>query len=154
MTLLFKIVRIAPVSRLRKLAWEKWLVERAYAKDLRMEPDKERRASILSGMHHETGMLDEEDSYLRSSQVLAQARKFEIPVPGIYDSDRQISPDWEEGHFAYKFYLSDIGRAKLREEIRKELKARHDERIRWVVWIAPLTGIIGSITGLVAILKR
>lgn len=42
----------------------------------------------------------------------------------------------------------------IRDEIRHELKARHEVRAQWVVWLSALTGVIGAITGLVAVLAQ
>ena len=52
------------------------------------------------------------------------------------------------------FYLTDEGLAAVREEIEKEQKRRREARAHWVRWVSALTGLIGTITGLFAVLNK
>ncbi|WP_298195663.1 hypothetical protein, partial [Ferrovum sp.] len=57
---------------------------------------------------------------------------------------------WYEGCYTGQWYLTAVGVSALRDEIRRELIARHDLRSKWVVWLTGITGIIGVATGFVA----
>jgi hypothetical protein len=46
------------------------------------------------------------------------------------------------------------GITKVREEIRKEEKWRRETRANWAVLLSALGGVIGSITGLAAVLLK
>ena len=94
-----------------------------------------------------------EDSFL-TSNLLQKARRLRVPIPYIKNSDGTESDLWHEGRQTGGWYLSTAGIRRLRQEIRQELKDRHESRSRYLVWLTALTGIIGSVTGLVAVLQR
>ncbi|WP_373989453.1 hypothetical protein [Duganella sp. BuS-21] len=96
---------------------------------------------------YELDMLNEEEELLRSNSVLAKARKLDLPTPPrpFEDDDNE---DWQGGQYFYKQTLSQTGRAKLREAIRHETKARHESWGRWLAWLTPLIAIGGIVATL------
>jgi hypothetical protein len=108
--------------------------------------------SLESDHRFEINLHDEkEDAYL-TRQLLAKARHLQLPVPHQYNDDKTESDHWYEGRLSSRWYLTRRGIASLREEIRRELKARQETRAQWFVWLSALTGLVGTITGLVALL--
>lgn len=149
----YRLVRLAPVPRLRKIAWERWLLKREFGK-LLLEamkaqhpdaPDTGDVQKLQNDEHEELRLLYEEEESLRSQKLIALARKLDVPVPSIYDEEMTLSPDWQRGSVGYRFALSDGGRNRLREEIRKEIKARHEERVRWLAWVTPALALLGIV---------
>lgn len=157
MKIRFAIARRLPMPRLRRIAWQRKLVAEAFDLDIQKlskTKDKDAIASSKRDRQVELQLLDEEDASVRSEVLIAEARRLEVPIPPIYDSQSIAQEEWEEGIYMYRWALSDLGRAKLREAIRSERRARHEDRIRWLAWATPFIGVIGAITGLVAVLTR
>jgi aspartate/methionine/tyrosine aminotransferase len=129
---LIRVVGKLPLPTETKLSWQRALLDRSYAKDIaeaRKVKDKDKVAS-LEGSH-----------------------RFEIEMHEE-DEDAYITKKLLQNHYTGRMYLTTKGIAALREEIRRELKARHEARSQWVVWLSALTGVIGAITGLVALLTH
>lgn len=154
---LIRIVGRLPITRGAKLSWQRSLIDRAYARDIaeaRKEKDAEKIRSLQEERRFEIDMHDEEeDSYL-TRKFLRKARGLRVPIPHRFNEDRSESEFWYEGHYTGGWYLTTKGVAALREEIRKELKARHETRSHWLIWVSALTGLIGALTGLVALLSQ
>lgn len=67
--------------------------------------------------------------------------------------DYEDSEDWEQG-IQGSWNLTVKGIAKLREEIRREEKWRRESRQHWAAFLSALGGVIGTVIGLVSILRR
>jgi hypothetical protein len=100
----------------------------------------------------EIDLYDEEEDFYLTNNLLAKARRLRVPIPHRYNDDKTESEHWYQGQYIGKWYLTTIGFSSLRDEIRREEKARHEARAHWVVWLSALTGVIGAITGLIALL--
>ena len=153
----FQILRCLPISRERKTEWRRRLLDRAYAKDVtaaRTAKDKEKVASLESDHQFELQLDREEEDERLTRFFLRQARRLHVPTPSFEGEDGKESEYWYEGPLTYRRLLTTVGIAKLRDEIRKERKARHESRAIWVPWLSAITGLAGAITGLVAILKQ
>ena len=61
--------------------------------------------------------------------------------------------DWVKGSEGY-WYLTPIGIAKLRKDKREEEKWRREGRAHQIQWVAAIGGVIGTITGLIAVLLK
>lgn len=90
----------------------------------------------------EAAFISEQIAFSQSQRLRSQAYSLEIMMP---DGEQ-----WYEGHFMPR-HLNFEGRAKLRAEIRTERKDRHELLFRW---ITAITGVLGTLIGLVAILKH
>lgn len=143
----FANARILLVPKLKRIARRRRLVERAYARDLldaAMAEDVERILTLRRDEEFEIDTLNKEDAFLRSEALLADAIRFEVPIPALCDADNSPSPDWDNPGFELRPYaLSTIGRMKLLDEIRKEKRARHEGRMQWLAWITPFIAGIG-----------
>ncbi|CAM2789663.1 Uncharacterised protein [Janthinobacterium lividum] len=140
------------MSRLRKIGWERWLTKRAFKKQVeemkkRLHPEElhEKLRDIDSDEHYELSMLSEEEASIKSDKIIALARLLDVPIPQRQDEHGVQSPDWQEGSIMYRFALSEGGRSRLREDIRKEKKARHEQRVRWLAWLTPAIAAAGIV---------
>lgn len=96
---------------------------------------------------------EEEDLYYTKT-LLYQARKLRVPTPRARNEFGEEMPEWYQANYTGVWLLTDVGTSSIRKEIRAELKERHEAKARLVVWISALTGVIGSATGLIAILSK
>jgi len=80
-----------------------------------------------------------------SRRVKDQAEHYLIPIPKF----NKDSPDWIESRIDGRYALSPEAVAKLRSAIRAERRERYEHAFRW---LAALTGVIGALTGLAAVL--
>lgn len=154
---LLRIVSKLPIPTAMRLSWQRTLLDRAYAKDIaaaRKSKDEKKAQSLEHEHRFQLDMHDEEEDAYLTKTLLAKARRLHVPVPHLYNEDKTISEHWYEGHHTGRWCLSTSGIAALREEIRRELKARHEARTHWIVWLSALTGVVGAATGLVALLTR
>jgi hypothetical protein len=130
---------------------------RSYAKGIataRKLKDKEKVQSLERDHRFEIDLHDEDEDAYITKKLLAKARRLRVPIPHRYNEDKTESEHWYEGNYAGRWYLTTRGVAALRDEIRRELKARHEARSHWIVWLSGLTGVIGALTGLVVLLMR
>ena len=155
MPFLLRLVTKLPIPAEPRLAWQRTLLDRAYGKDIsaaRKLKDQSKVESLERDHRFEIDLYDEEEDSHLTKKLLAKARRLRVPVPHRYNDDKTESEHWYEGQYTVRWYLTTSGFSALREEIRREVKARHEARAHWVVWLSGLTGIIGAVTGLVALL--
>lgn len=155
MLFLLRMLARLPFSTESTLAWQRTLLDRIYAKDIavaRKLKDKEKVESLESQHRFEIDLHDEEEDAYITKKLLAKARRLRVPIPHRHNEDKTASEHWYKGHYTGRWNLTTRGVAALREEIRHEIKARHEARSQWVVWLSALTGVIGALTGLVALL--
>lgn len=153
--MLDRIIAQAPLPASKRLAWQRSRFERAYAKlfvAAKAAKDLDQLRSLEADHHFESGLHDEEEDALLTGRLLASARRLRVPVPRLNASDGTPSPDWYQGSQTGRWYLTNPGITALRGEIRREQRARHEARSHWVVWTSSITGLIGALTGLVALL--
>ncbi|WP_339011083.1 hypothetical protein [Aeromonas popoffii] len=127
--------------------------------------DQDRRRFIKSGGHSavfwdfshwqfEYQLLDEDEASFHSRQLLSRARELRIPTPQLF-VDEALSPDYQpSGLDGHRYYLSLVGEQKVRSAIREEEKYRSERWARRIPYITALSGLIGTITGLVAVLAK
>lgn len=155
MTLIPKIISILPIFADWKQGLQRAWLDRVYEKDItvaRNAKDKDGVESLEWDRRFELELHDEEEDTLLTKALLSKARRLRVPVPHQYNEDKSESDHWYFGHYTGVRCLTTLGVAALREEIRKELRAKHEARAHWVVWISAFTGVVGAITGLVALL--
>jgi hypothetical protein len=156
MTFIARIARYLPISEYRRLDIVAGSVDRAYRRDIASaRKDRKDRDAIesLEGMHREElALINEEQSVILSNELTARAHRLNVSVPRVWDQFNQETPFWERGHRTGSYYLTELGIKAVRTEIRDEEKWRIERRSRWITWISVLTGLIGALTGLLAIL--
>ena len=140
-----------------RLGWERTRLDKAYAMDIaqaRKTKHRDKVESLERDHRFEIDLHDEDEDQYITRKLLSKARRLKVPIPHRYNEDKSESEHWYEGHYTSRWYLTTRGVAAIRDEIRRELKARHEARSQWVFWLTALTGVIGSLTGLVALLTR
>ncbi|UNK49690.1 hypothetical protein MNR01_01220 [Lysobacter sp. S4-A87] len=138
-----------------RLAWSRSIIEKGFAKDITAAykvKDYEGVRGLEEQRNFELTLQREEEDAHYTQRLLRQARRLRVPIPRIHDEDGIDSDHWYVGSETGRYYLTEAGIGPLREEIRRELKARHESRAQLVVWVSAVTGAIGAITGLVAVL--
>ena len=151
----FRIVERLLVPRETRLGWERTRIDRAYSKMIaaaREAKNYDKVESLERGHRFESDLHDEDEDGYITRKLLSTARSLRVPIPHRYNQDKTNSAHWYEGHHTHGWYLTTTGVVAIRDEIRRELKARHEARSHWVLWLSALTGVVGAITGLVALL--
>lgn len=95
-------------------------------------------------------MIDDEILSLLSRYHMSEAVKRILPIPPFSEEDEM----WECSNFTGKHHLTEKGIREVRGIIRKDKKERMELLSYWYPWIGILFGLIGAITGLIAVIKR
>jgi hypothetical protein len=155
MPFLLRIVAKIPLPQATRLEWQRALLDRAYARDIaaaREQKDNEKVKELESNYRFEMELHEEDEDAYITKRLLAKARRLRVPITRSHTSDGQESEHWYESNHTGRWYLTNLGIAALRSEMRSEIKARHESRSHWVVWLSAITGVVGAITGLVAVI--
>jgi hypothetical protein len=99
--------------------------------------------------------LDDEISILMTQRLTSIAEKLLLPLPPKpipEEGDLIVENEtWRCSSFSGKWYLRTKGIVEVRKLIRQERK----ERLELITpWIALIFGIIGAITGLIAVINK
>jgi hypothetical protein len=139
-----------------------WRLERAgkrisklYDADRRQAKEKGAKGEDLERITNsemsELRWNDEEIMTLHTRRLTPIARALMIEVGGLWDS--ATKDEWERGDMVYQ-YMNAKGMKRVRDAIRAEQKARWEMFLMWAPIVGGLTGLVGAITGLIAILSR
>lgn len=153
MSLLYRIINRLPVPRLTRLRWQEILLDRHYSRDIRIakkKGDRNEVASLESAHHYESELNDQEAALIHTRQLVNQARRLRVPIPPHGEKDGF----WEEASQLGSWHLTEAGNVAIREAIRKELVWRREQRAHWITVFSTSIGIIGALTGLVAVLRK
>lgn len=93
----------------------------------------------------ETELVDDAISELATRHLYQTAYRYLVPQPGLDEEEM-----WEESPVTGKRLLTSKGISELRAAIRKERRERSEHL--WM-WLAGLTGLVGALSGLMALLK-
>jgi hypothetical protein len=99
---------------------------------------------LLSERFAESDYIEEEINSIVTTHLVRKAQRLFLPVLAYGDDDV-----WERGDFTGLRYLKPGGVMKLRNLIREETAARRKAVLEWVT---PFIGIIGAMTGLLAVI--
>jgi hypothetical protein len=98
--------------------------------------------------------LEEYESRYHSRQLLNRARKLRLPVPATFDGDKLTADYRRSGLDGHRYFLSPVGEQKVRLAIREEEKYRSEVWTKRIPYLTAITGLVGAITGLVALLSK
>jgi hypothetical protein len=137
-------------KRMKALRTEISEVEAYYSKQFDTKNEDE-AAAMYSLIEEET--FEQEQELVRLDE---QPLRFRARQMGI-----DLLPEWTERHeprfgFGYGYsYLTNSGKARLQEQINLKIQERWEWRVKVAVLIATaITGLIGALTGLIAIFRR
>jgi hypothetical protein len=124
-----------------------------YQKKVEKAANPSEAIALLSVRHLELEIRDEEIEFEMSRSILLEAKELDVDIP---DTNDQVI--WIPDRFGTP-YLNSRGRSRLRKLIDEEKNRRFEVRTRWVTkfvlpLVAALIGIIGALTGLVAVLQH
>ena len=118
------------------------------------EKNDEKHERIFYDLKFELDLIDEPES-IRTSRLVKRARKLGItipPRPNLFSQDAYDNESWAINTTTGGIYLSDKGEFELTRECRKEELESLEHKMRLVNQVAiPLTGLIGAIMGLIAL---
>jgi hypothetical protein len=100
--------------------------------------------SLIGERLSETDAIEEEIRFIISHRLIRKAERLLLEVPPYDDVDY-----WNVGDLTQKRFLTPKGIAYIRSRIREEQSA---QRRTILELAAPLIGIIGAVTGLLAII--
>jgi len=138
-----------------KYRWELRKLEKEYNRiDKSFEKDKKglsgKQLEILRGeVSSEIWPVYEKIEALKTRRFRQIANRLMVPMPESKDKEL-----WTELHCAEGRALTDKGFWEIKKLIRQENRERHEGFMIWLVVLTALTGIIGAITGLAAVLSQ
>lgn len=152
-----RLLHLTPMPEGIRLRLRRFLMDR--------EIDKERRKALRNGgnasdvweddkWQFEYQMLEEDEASFHSRELLGRARRLRIPTPPLMD-DNTISADYQRsGLDGRRYFLSLVGEQKVRAAIRDEERYRSERWVRRIPYLTALTGLVGTVTGLIALLAK
>ncbi len=134
--------------QLLKLEKECSKIQRAYAKHRKGLSGKK-----LEELNAEEGsvvwpVLEEIDA-LKTRRFCQIANRLMVPMPDMKDKEL-----WQEQSYGRGRVLTSKGIWELKKLIRQEKRGRREWSVVWLAVLTALAGIIGTITGLAAVLSR
>ncbi len=142
-------------SELKKLNKKKKEYQDSYSKDIikarQQKKPHDEIEMIKQEEYNEVGMIQEEIDILNANYWRNKAYTLFVPLPE-YDDEKM----WTKcSMISQQNVLTPLGINTIRTAIRKEQDERSKLYWRWARFIViSLPGIIGAITGLIAVLKR
>ena len=138
-------------SALRKFDKYKEEVRNTYDQEIAQARKEQKSGDDLRMIEHsawaEDRMYNEEISIIVTQYLLKKARKHFLPIPPIEETEM-----WEQcNQISTQFVLTNAGITKMRSLLRTEAKERREAILSY---IAALTGLIGTATGLIAVLGK
>jgi len=130
--------RYFPIWSLRK---QSRIVSRAFEADLRIAKTSGDRERLEYEQYSELSVYDEAIQAIHTKRLLTDARELFVFVPDL---------KWETGQWGNR-YLNEESLSRLHQAVKAQKDSIRDYRIRFA---SALTGIIGALIGLLAILKK
>lgn len=136
--------------KLRRLQREKGKILAGYKLD-KEKAEREKKAKkevehIEQNAMFESDLMDDEIESLASRYLIQLAQRLLLPIPE-YSRDTNA---WKQSRLTGRIRLTRSSMAALRSRIRTERKERRESAM---LWIAALTGVLGALTGLLAVWK-
>ncbi len=114
--------------------------------------DREEARRLEGEMNGYLFSLWDDDRARLTVALRARAIELGVSLPGRYHSG-QPTEFWEQSQQDGEFYLTSEGIRESRQSIRDELRWKREVRSHWLAWFAGLTGLIGALTGFLAVLS-
>ena|SRR5437867_1707038 len=134
--------RIFPEWTMRRQAL---VIEHAFDSDLAKEKNYAARVDLTHQRDHEASEYWGALAEFRSRQLVNEAQKVYIPLDGM---------EWETDQYANR-YLDSQSQSKLSKLVVEETRKTWEFRLKVIGGvIGALTGLVGTIIGLVAVWKK
>ena len=129
---------------------------RAEVEAARKRGDHGEVASLKAGRQAEEYFDHEEREIDFTKGLVRQAVEQRVPIPESppYSPEGAENEFWAFSNSLGERYLTPLGVSTLRETLRREKDARRSERNHLIAWIGAITGLVGALTGLAAILRH
>jgi hypothetical protein len=136
--------------KLNRLFRKKYLIRTSYDIEIRKalkDKQLDEVAEIRDSRRFEDDMIDEEIAVIATNNLIRKARRRFVPLP-LHDDQGM----WQECEIVNDQYvLTDKGVSHLRSLLRAE----HKEQIEsFVIVVTCMTGFIGVVTGLIAVIMK
>ena len=135
---------------LNKLYRKRNRIDKQYKKEYekaKKDKDNGKKQEISLVASTERDEIGDDIRYLEHRYLTSVAERLLLPVPPFVSEER--GGLWEQTQMTGKWCLTSEGIRKLRGEIRTEKKERTELLARW---ISIIIGLIGAITGLMAVI--
>ncbi len=121
------------------------IIERAFASDLMKAKDWVARESIARQCESEASEYWEALAELRSRRLINRAHRLYVSTEGV---------EWITGNYAHR-YLDNQSQTRLHKLVIEENRKTWEFRLKIIgATIGVLTGLVGTIIGLVAVWKK
>lgn len=154
---IYRLLHITPMPESRRLRLRRYFMDREVSQELHRFTKNGGDSTEFwdyNNWQFEYQQLDEDEASFHSRQLLGRARELRIPTPQVFVGSA-LSPDYQRsGLDGHRYYLSLTGEQKVRSAIREEEKYRAERWARRIPYMTALSGLIGTITGLVALLAN
>ena len=108
-------------------------------------PTYQEREDLEGSFIAEERLYQDELRVLISNHLVSLAHRLFIPVPEV----KREGGLWEQVSTTGQYYLTTSAPSELRSAIRRERKEKLE---MWLLGLAACTGLVGAITGLIAVL--
>lgn len=98
--------------------------------------------------------IEDERSAFYTQKLIRKATKFRVPIPAYDCKFNEEGEFWEISSRTGDRFLTLKGINMLREEIRKEERWKRESRSHWLTIITTVSGLVGILTGLIAVIKK
>ena len=141
-----------------QLRWGRWKIQRLFAKDhqklVKEKAPREKFDELGAEEYYAVREIERDIDSEIGLRLIREARSLDVEIPPPSDS-----PMWVRGDDGVRIWLSSKGRAKARKSIDEEKARRFEVKTQWVTrLILPLLGlligVLGAITGLIAVLHQ
>lgn len=154
---IYRLLYIMPMPEGMRLRLRRYFMDREVDQEHRRIVNRGGNAADIwddGNWQFEYQLLEEDEASFHSRQLLRRARKLRIPTSTVFEGS-VLSADYQRsGLDDHRYYLSLAGEQKIRSAIREEEKYRSERWTRRIPYITALSGLIGTITGLVALLVK
>lgn len=130
----------------RKIAQERKFYDKLINEAKKRGPKKDEIVILEHEFFSSYDEYREEIGNLITQRLLRKARRLMLPIPSLSDKNM-----WDRSQFSNRSILTEKGITELRAIIRREQK---ETREMYLPWVAALTGLVGAITGLLAIIWK
>ena len=106
-----RLVDRLPIPKELKLAWQRDLIDKYYAKDIaaaRNANDQDKVHSLARDHQFEIDLHDEEEDAFITEKLLKQARRFRVPIPHRHTADKTESDHWGQGRYTGHWLLRKV----------------------------------------------